>query len=184
MEGTCLSFYENKDKLLVMKEKLLLFFLARLVISRVAGGKATFFRESWYSDARLSPATPPGWVFGVVWPLNYATSSLAAAIFVSNTVGAERQRGISLWVLQAIVTSLWTRIFGDLKRPDWALNCLVLSWALGIATAKKFGKTSPAGFWMFPLCLWLTLAIELNAEFLARNPDSAIRKKGDLPPRQ
>jgi tryptophan-rich sensory protein len=42
---------------------------------------------------------------------------------------------------------------------------------LGIATARKFAPTSPAGFWMIPLCVWLTLAIELNTEFLIRNPD-------------
>jgi len=40
-----------------------------------------------------------------------------------------------------------------------------------MVTAKKFGKAPPAGFWMIPLCLWLSLAIELNADFLARNPD-------------
>ncbi len=159
------------EQSLQMKQKFFWFFLTRLVLSRVAGGKATVFRESWYREARLSPLTPPGWVFGVVWPLNYATSSWAAAIFAERNVGAKRQRGLLLWVMQAVVTSIWTRIFGDLKRPDWALNCLLLSWALGIATAKKFGTNSPAGFWMIPLCLWLSLAIELNAEFLVRNPD-------------
>jgi benzodiazapine receptor len=154
-----------------MKQKFLWLFLTRLVISRVAGGKATVFRESWYRKAQLSPVTPPGWVFAVVWPLNYATSSLAAAIFLSKTVGSERQGGIELWLLQAAVTSVWTRIFGDLKRPDWALSCVFLAWLLGIGTAKKFGTTSPAGLLMLPLCLWLTLAFELNAEFLARNPN-------------
>jgi benzodiazapine receptor len=154
-----------------MKQKFLWFFMTRLILSRVAGGKATVFRESWYREARLSPLTPPGWVFGVAWPLNYATSSLAAAIFTEKTVGAERQRGVALWAFQAVITSVWTSIFGDLKRPDWALNFLLLSWLLGMVTAKKFGKAPPAGFWMIPLCLWLSLAIELNAEFLARNPD-------------
>jgi tryptophan-rich sensory protein len=105
-----------------MKQKFFWFLTTRLIVSRVAGGKATVFRESWYRDAHLSPLTPPGWVFGVVWPL----------------------------------------------------NCLLLSWMLGIVTAKKFGKTSPAGFWMIPLCLWLSLAIELNAEFLVRNPDRLV----------
>jgi benzodiazapine receptor len=145
-----------------MKPKFFWLLLTRLVISRVAGGKATVFRESWYRDARLSPATPPGWVFAVVWPFNYATSSWAAAMFASKTTGA-------------------ARIFGELKRPDWALNCLVLSWLLGIATAKKFRRTPPAGAWMIPLCLWLTLALALNAEFLARNPDRVSRSLGGVP---
>ncbi len=153
-----------------MKQKFFLLLLLRLVISRAAGGKATVFRESWYRDARLSPATPPDWAFAVAWPLNYATSSLAAAIYASKTCGGERERGILLWLLQAVVTSFWTRIFGDLKRPDWALKCLILSWLLGIATAIRFGNRSPASFWMIPLCLWLTLAVELNAEFVVRNP--------------
>jgi len=65
-----------------------LLLLTRLVISRVAGGKATIFREGWYRDAQHSPATPPDWVFGVTWPFNYATSSLAAAIFVSKTASS------------------------------------------------------------------------------------------------
>jgi benzodiazapine receptor len=159
-----------------MKKRFFLFLLTRLIISRVAGGKATVFRESWYREARHSPATPPGWVFGVAWPFNYASSSWAAAIFAAKTSGAERYRGISLWLLQAVLTSVWTRIFGDLKRPDWALQSLILTWLLGIATAKKFAPTPPAGFWMIPLCVWLTLAIELNAEFLMRNPDRVNRR--------
>jgi len=154
-----------------MKQKFVLLLLTRLIIFRVAGGKATVFRESWYRDARHSPVTPPGWVFGVAWPFNYATSSLAAAIFATKVSGAERDRGIFLWLLQAVVTSVWTRVFGDLKRADWALQDLILSWLLGIATARKFAQGSPAGFWMIPLCVWLTLAIELNTEFLIRNPD-------------
>jgi translocator protein len=160
-----------------MTQKFLLLLLTRLVISRLAGGKATVFRERWYRDARLSPATPPDWAFGVAWPLNYTTSSLAAAIFASKTVGGERRRGISLWLLQAVATSIWTRIFGDLKRPDWALYDLFLAWLLGIATAKKFAGTSSAGLWMLPLCLWLTLAVELNAEFLMRNPDRLVSNR-------
>jgi translocator protein len=159
-----------------MKQIFFLLLLARLLISRVVGGKATVFRESWYRDAQHSPATPPDWVFGVAWPLNYATSSWAAAIFASKTAGAERYGGILLWLCQTVVTSVWTRIFGDLKRPDWALQSLILSWLLSIATAKKFAKTSPAGFWMIPLCVWLTLAIELNTEFLVRNPDRLNRR--------
>lgn len=154
-----------------MKQIFFLFLVVRLIISRVAGGKATVFRESWYRNARHSPATPPDWVFGVAWPLNYATSSWAAAIFAAKTSEAERNRGIWLWLWQAVVTSVWTRIFGDLKRPDWALQSLILSWLLGMATARKFAAASPAGFWMIPLCAWLTLAIELNTEFLVRNPD-------------
>jgi translocator protein len=154
-----------------MKQRFVLLLLMRLIISRVAGGKATVFRESWYRDARHSPVTPPGWVFAVAWPFNYATSSWAAAIFATKTTAAERGPGIFLWLLQAVVTSLWTRIFGDFKRADWALQSLILSWLLGIAVARKFAPASPAGFWMIPLCVWLTLAIELNTEFLVRNPD-------------
>jgi translocator protein len=160
-----------------MKERFFLFLVTRLILSRVAGGKATVFRESWYRDARHSPATPPDWVFGVAWPFNYASSSWAAAIFAAKTSGAERNCGISLWLLQAVLTSVWTRIFGELKRPDWALQSLILSWLLGIATAKKFAATSLAGFWMIPLCIWLTLAIELNTEFLVRNPDRLKQKE-------
>jgi translocator protein len=162
-----------------MKKKFLWLLVSRLVISRVAGGKATFFRENWYRKAQVSPFTPPDWVFGVAWPLNYATSAWAAAIFASRTAGAERDRGITLWFLQAVSTSIWPRIFGDLKRPDWALKSLILAWCLAIGTSKKFGTTSPAGFWMVPLCLWLTLAIELNAEFVVRNPSRLKRPNAE-----
>jgi tryptophan-rich sensory protein len=107
-----------------------------------------------------------------VWPFNYAASSLAAAIFAAKTDGAVRRRGVSLWLSQAIVTSVWTRIFGDLKRPDIALAGLLLSWLLAVKAAKTFQKAAGAGLWMIPLCLWLTLTIELNAEFVLRNKRS------------
>jgi tryptophan-rich sensory protein len=76
-----------------------------------------FFRDSWYRDAHQSPLTPPSWVFAVVWPLNYITSSLGATIFASKTSGTLRRRGVGLWVIQAIVTSVWTRIFGRPQTP-------------------------------------------------------------------
>ena len=143
----------------------------RFLIARVAGGKATFFREGWYREAQVSPLTPPGWVFAVMWPLNYITSSLGAAIFAARTSDDMRRGGLWFWFLQAIVTSVWTRIFGDLKRPDYALGSLLLSWLLAIKVAKTFHKAPPAGLWMMPLCLWLTLATELNTEFVLRNRD-------------
>ena len=152
-----------------MSTRFFLLLVVRILIARVAGGKATFFREAWYQEAKISPLTPPAWVFAVMWPFNYATSSLAAAIFAAKIAGEERQRGLALWLLQAVVTSVWTRIFGDLKRPDYALAGLLLSWLLAIKTTKTFQKAAPAGLWMIPLCLWLTLAMELNAEFVLRN---------------
>ena len=154
-----------------MKEYFFWLVIARLLIARVAGGNAKFFRESWYQKAQVSPLTPPGWVFAAMWPLNYVTSSLAAAIFASNSSGNARQGGLLLWFLQAIVTSVWTRIFGDLKRPDYALANLLLSWLLAIKTTATFRKAAPANLWMIPLCLWLTLAADLNTEFVLRNRD-------------
>jgi tryptophan-rich sensory protein len=56
-----------------------------------------------------------------------------------------------------------------MKRPDYAVGSLLLSWLIAIKAAKTFQKASPAGLLMIPLCLWLTLVMELNAEFLLRN---------------
>ena len=146
----------------------------RLLIARIAGGTGSFFAESWYRQAKKSPLTPPGWVFALAWPLNYAASSMAVAIFAAKTDEAVRRQGVSLWLSQAILTSVWTRIFGDLRRPDIALASLLLSWLLAIKVTKTFRKAAGADLWMIPLLLWLTLAIELNAEFVLRNKRSII----------
>jgi translocator protein len=150
----------------------LTFLVLRLTIARVAGGKARFFREPWYQDSQQSSLTPPDWVFGLVWPINYVTSSIAAARFVYQSAGIRRNYGIALWLLQACSTSVWTRIFGEMRRPEDALLGLIGSWLLALKTAKTFKFPSPAALWMMPLCLWLTLACQLNAEFVSLNRSS------------
>jgi translocator protein len=145
------------------------FLVLRLIIARVVGGKARFFREPWYQNSQKSPLTPPDWVFGLAWPINYLTSSIAAARFVHQSSGIRRNYGITLWLLQAGSTSVWTRIFGEMRRPEDALLNLIGSCLLAWKTAKTFKFPSSAALWMMPLCLWLTLACELNAEFVTLN---------------
>lgn len=51
-----------------------------LVLEAIGGGIGIMTSaniDNWYADLNRSPLNPPGWVFGIVWPVLYALIAMA-----------------------------------------------------------------------------------------------------------
>lgn len=126
----------------------------------------------WYSGLIKPVYNPPGWVFGVVWPILYVLMGVALAMVLSKGLSRREVRIAALvFAIQLVLNAAWSLIFFGMRRIDWAMIEILLLWLAIVATAAAFWRISrlAAGF-MVPYLLWVSFAILLNAGFLKLNP--------------
>ena len=117
-----------------------------------------------YSTSVIKPAlSPPGWVFGVVWPILYALMGIGAARIWLSSDSAAKSRGLNLYVAQLIVNFFWSLIFFNAQAFGFALIWLLLLWVLVLLMIVQFDKVDQKAAWLqIPYLLWLTFAAYLN----------------------
>ena len=109
------------------------------------------------------PLSPPGWVFGVVWPVLYALMGISAARIWAAPPSPERSRGLNLFVAQLIVNFFWSPIFFNAGAYGFALLWLLLLWGLVLLMILQFRKVDrTAALLQIPYLIWLTFAAYLN----------------------
>ena len=74
---------------------------------------------------------------------------------------------IRILVLSAININLmlWSPLFFNLRRPDWALIEIPFLWLLIVALMIGFASISSESVWLLaPYLLWVTFAAYLNSD--------------------
>jgi translocator protein len=126
----------------------------------------------WYAVLAKPDFNPPGWVFGVVWPILYLLIALALS-FVLNARGA-RGRGlaITLFIVQFVCNLIWSPLFFGAHEVTLAFYLLVIILVISAITTSLFAKIRPvAAALMIPYLAWLAFASLLAFEIDTRNPD-------------
>tara|TARA_X000000950_G_scaffold203679_1_gene245041 strand:- start:31684 stop:32190 length:507 start_codon:yes stop_codon:yes gene_type:complete len=133
----------------------------------VSGGDS----DSWYQALSKPPFNPPGYYFGIVWPVLYVMIALSAVIVrrrVSYIEHAPTSFGI--FYLQLCFNGAWSFLFFFFHRPVWAMIDLVALWLIIVAMIFHFGKYSKfAAFLLVPYFLWVTFAGYLNGMIIWLN---------------
>ncbi|MGE4313607.1 MAG: TspO/MBR family protein [Pseudobdellovibrionaceae bacterium] len=130
---------------------------------------------TWYADLTKSALTPPGWVFGVVWPALYA---LLAAFVTGLLVRKDdiAKSGLLLFILgvQMILNWVWTPLFFGAHLTGAALVCLgaMLSLTLTLYIYVLREKHIRLSLLTLPYLLWLSFAFYLNWFIWVHNPVS------------
>lgn len=107
------------------------------------------------------PLSPPGWVFGVVWPILYALMGYAS--FLAAEAEGSKTKAFILYGLQLAVNFLWPLVFFRLEMIGLALALLAVLWVLVLLTIREFSELSDrAGDLLIPYILWLSFALYLN----------------------
>jgi translocator protein len=139
----------------------LLFWLA--LCFAVAWFGAQFQPGDWYRELAKPSFTPPGWLFGPVWTVLYATMGVAAWLVWRDYGFAGAPAALGLFVIQLGLNGLWSFVFFGLQRPALAFLELVLLWLTILATLKAFWRHKPpAGWLLLPYLLWVSFAALLN----------------------
>lgn len=121
-------------------------------------------QKAVYGVLTLPPYAPPGWLFGVVWPVLYVLMGISAYLVQkTDFYDAGKKRAFLFYYLQLGVNFFWSIFFFKFQMYAFSFWWLVLLLALVIATAVLFYDRSRASGWlMLPYVAWLSYAAYLS----------------------
>jgi tryptophan-rich sensory protein len=136
----------------------------------LVGGLTTNVGQ-WYRDLNKPPWNPPDWVFGPAWTLILGLAAWAGVLGWSYAVTpAEHIRIIALYAANILFHALWSPLFFNLRRPDWALIEVPFLWASILALMIDLAPLSGfASLLLLPYLLWVSFAAFLNLTIVRLN---------------
>ncbi|MFB6356998.1 MAG: TspO/MBR family protein [bacterium] len=131
---------------------------------------ATSAPGSWYRSLVHPPGTPPGYVFGIVWPVLYLLIGMALYIFLRNAQREQLTYGLTVFALQWLTNAIWTPLFFGLHLTTVALVDLVILLGLILLNWKIFDRASRgSGILLMPYFAWCLYATYLNLGYVWLN---------------
>ena len=135
-----------------------------VILALIVGGLASSNTadDIWYQQLIKSPLNPPGYVFGIVWPILYFLMSISAYRTFTETR--------NLFLIQLLFNALWSWLFFAFQMPFVALLNIWLLIYLNIKlTLKMFYQDKLSGILFIPYVLWLFFASYLNFFIVLNN---------------
>ena len=146
--------------LLSSKFSVFIFVILALIVGGLASSNTS--EDLWYQELAKSSLNPPGYVFGIVWPILYLLMSISTFRTFKETK--------NLFLIQLLFNALWSWLFFGLQMPFVALLNIWLLIYLNIRlNFKMFYKDKLSGFLFIPYVLWLFFASYLNLFIVLNN---------------
>lgn len=133
----------------------------------VSGGS----QDPWYVSLDKAPLTPPGWAFGVVWPILYALMAGGAVLVRLKAKSfARASAALGLFFTQLAVNLSWSWVFFGFHQPLIALIVIATLWLLIILMIRAFARHSiVAAVMQVPYICWVSFAAYLNGFIVFAN---------------
>ena len=142
------------------KFSVFIYVILALTIGGLASSNTT--DDVWYQALIKSPLNPPGYVFGIVWPILYLLMSISAFRTFNETK--------NLFLIQLLFNALWSCLFFAFQMPFVALLNIWLLIYLNIKiNLKMFYQDKLSGLLFVPYILWLFFASYLNLFIVLNN---------------
>jgi tryptophan-rich sensory protein len=135
-----------------------------------AGGVMTHVGV-WYRELRKPRWNPPNWLFGPAWSLILGLAAWGGVLAWDNaaTPGGH-VRVLVLFAINIPLHVLWSPLFFNLRRPDWALMEVPFLWLSVLALVIGLAPLSLEGsLLVLPYLLWMTFAAYLNFTIVRLN---------------
>ena len=146
--------------LLSSKFSVFIFVILALIVGGLASSNTA--DDIWYQDLIKSPLNPPGYIFGIVWPILYLLMSISAFRTFNETK--------NLFLIQLLFNALWSWLFFTFQMPFVALLNIWLLIYLNIKiNLKMFYQDKLSGLLFIPYVLWLFFASYLNLFIVLNN---------------
>ena len=146
--------------ILSSKFSVFIFVILALIIGGLASSNTA--DDIWYQDLIKSPLNPPGYVFGIVWPILYFLMSISAFRTFNETK--------TLFLIQLLFNALWSWLFFAFQMPLAALLNIWLLIYLNIKiNLKMLYVDKLSGLLFIPYVLWLLFASYLNLFIVLNN---------------
>ena len=149
-------------------------FLIAFVVAQAIGGIGAFTTDlgPWYQSLNKPWWQPPDWLFGPAWTTIFGLTAASAAFAWRNaTTRTSRAAIVVLYLTSGLFNILWSALFFQIKRPDWALieaGALWVSVLIPILVVSRYSKK--AAWLLVPYISWVTFAAILNYKIVQLNP--------------
>tara|TARA_B100001063_G_C16705308_1_gene524871 strand:+ start:318 stop:767 length:450 start_codon:yes stop_codon:yes gene_type:complete len=118
--------------------------------------------DSWYDELIKSSLNPPGFVFGLVWPILYLLMAIVS--FQAS------EKIWKLFILQLILNAAWSWIFFYFQAPIIALLDIVFLIVINLKILGQLRSLSTLLFSLYlPYLVWLFFAAFLNISIIYLN---------------
>jgi tryptophan-rich sensory protein len=129
------------------------------------------YGNDWFAALQKPFFMPPGWAFGVVWPVLYALMGVALAMILAEPPSERRRTALTLFFLQLALNLAWSPIFFAAHDITLAKFVIFVMAALAAGAAGQFYRLRPvAGLMLVPYLAWLVFAAVLNSAIERLNP--------------
>ena len=126
--------------------------------------------REWYNSLTKSKLTPPGYVFGIVWPILYILLAFSFVLTIKSSKCIGLCTPLLFFIGQMILNLIWTTIFFRMKMMKTALLIIYAIIALTlVAFIKMLPINRTAGLLLIPYLLWLSFASYLNLYIVVNN---------------
>ena len=128
------------------------------------------YNKSWYKSLKQSSLSPPGYVFGIVWPILYTMMGASLYFTVTNKKCVGICRPLPFFFTQLAFNLMWTTVFFKLRMKRTALALIFVILFFTILTFKELLSVSNiAAKLLVPYILWLSFAGYLNLYIVLHN---------------
>jgi len=143
--------------------------ITTLLVLGVGGWMTTV--GPWYENLRKPSWNPPNWIFGPAWTLILGLAAWSGVLAWADAFdGSGRLLILLLFGINIVLHMLWSPLFFNLKRPDWALIELPFLWLSIVALMLAVARFSTLASWLLlPYLLWVAFAAFLNLTIVRMN---------------
>jgi tryptophan-rich sensory protein len=156
--------------------------LIALVVLGIGGAMTTV--GPWYRGLRKPSWNPPNWAFGPAWTIILGLAAWAGVLgWTHATDGFERSVVAGLFAFNIVCHMLWSPLFFNLQRPDWALIEVPFLWLSIVTLMIGLAPLSHlAVILLIPYLLWVSFAAFLNFVMVRLNaPFEGLRRERRAP---
>lgn len=129
------------------------------------------YGNPWFAALEKPVFMPPGFVFGIVWPVLYAMLGLALAMILAEPASPAGQSALTFFFAQLALNFAWSPLFfaaHDIVLAKYVI--MVMAVLAGIAAGKFWRMRRVAGMLLIPYLAWLVFAAMLNSAIHELNP--------------
>ena len=134
------------------------------------GGRMTTV-GAWYENLRKPSWNPPNWISGPAWTVILGLAAWSGVLAWSHASSSSEQLLILvLFGINIVLHILWSPMFFNLKRPDWAQIEVPFLWLSILGAYDRLGTVLYfGGCLLLPYFLWVTFAAFLNLTIVRMN---------------
>lgn len=147
-----------------------------LVVLGVGGALTTI--DGWYRQLAKPRWNPPDWVFGPAWTVILGLAGWAGVLaWGQATTAFVRGLILGLFAVNIVLHMLWSPLFFNWRRPDWALIEIPFLWLSILSLIVGLAPFSTrASLLLVPYLLWVSFAAFLNLTIVRMNPPFAPKR--------